>query len=311
MSKLLTYGGSVLAVLAGVLIALLFVSYAAFAQDGGSGRGGPPNTRITPTPYPTNVPSCNPHDANSCNIPPPTPTPYPTNVPSCNPHDANSCNIPPPTPTPYPTNVPSCNPHDANSCNIPPPTPVPPTETPTPVPPTNTPTPTPPTSTPTPLPTPPAVTGVSVAATTPFGTFKRVNIRWTFIPYAPTYRVERRIGSGGAWGSVLPLRDNGDDWTRQPRRSSDVYPASCAGRNYFRVSARGNGIRYRTAYGPPSASRSISTTALACPTPTPDPCGGPCPTPTNTPTPTPTPTPIPTDTPTPIANSAPAITYTN
>ena len=227
------------------------------AQDGGAGADlGPPNTRITPTPYPTNVPGCNPHYPSSCD---------------------------PPTPTP-----------------------VPPTETPTPVPPTNTPTPTPPTSTPTPLPTPPAVTGVSVAATTPFGTFKRVNIRWTFITYAPTYRVERRIGSGGAWGSVLPLRDNGDDWARQARTWGDVYPASCAGRNYFRVSAYGNGIRYRTAYGPPSASRSISTTALACPTPTPDPCGGPCPIPTDTPTPTPVPlTPTPTPTPTVTATPPP------
>ena len=48
------------------------VASRADAQDGGAvGKLGPPNTRITPTPYPTNVPSCNPHDANSCNIPPP------------------------------------------------------------------------------------------------------------------------------------------------------------------------------------------------------------------------------------------------
>ena len=93
---------------------------------------------------------------------------------------------PPPTPTPAPTPTPPPTPTPT-----PPAKPVPPTPTPAPVPaptPTDTPTPTP-----TALPTPPPVKDVSVKAATPFGGFQRVNVRWTYIPDAPTYRVERRV----------------------------------------------------------------------------------------------------------------------
>ena len=162
---------------------------------------------------------------------------------------------------------------------------VPPTPTPRP---TNTPTPTPtstatPSPTPTPLPTPPTVTGVSVTDSTPLGTTKRALVQWTYIPDAPTYRVERRVGNGGDWGTVLPLINRGDYQASQVRKWSDVYPASCEGTNYFRVFAYGNGIKYRHAYGPPSVSRSISTAALGCHIPTPTP--SPSPTPTSTPQP--------------------------
>ena len=141
------------------------------------------------------------------------------------------------------------------------------------------------TPSPTPLPTPPPVQDVTVKAATPFGAFHRVDIRWTYIPDAPTYGVERRIGTSGAWSSVSPLKDPGDDPAGQARKWGDLYPADCAGRNYFRVSAMGNGIKYATVYGPPSDIVSISPTAIGCPTPTP--------TFTNTPTPSPTPYPDP------------------
>ena len=175
----------------------------------------------------------------------------------------------PPTATPRPTNTPTPTPTS--------------TATPTPSPtPTVTPTPTP-SPTPTPLPTPPAVTGVSVTASTPYGTTKRARVQWTYIPDAPTYRVERRVGNGGDWGSVQPLTGSGDHQASQVRRWGNVYPASCEGTNYFRVLAYGNGIKYRHAYGPPSVSRSISTAALGCHIPTPTP--SPSPTPTSTPQP--------------------------
>ena len=249
-AALLNIGKATLQIVATVAL-LIAIAYVVISNPSAFGKGGDPwptSTPAPPTATPTPVAPFHPIE------PDPTPTPTPV----------------PPTSTPIP-------PTD---------TPVPPTYTPTPIPtplpPSPIPTDTPVPSTPTPLPTPPAVTGVSVTAATPFGTTKRANVQWTFIPDAPTYKVERRIGSGGSWGSVSPLTGGHGPEGRTPRTWGDVYPASCAATNYFRVSAYGNGIRYRHAYGPPSSTKSISTTALACtptPTPEPEPCGS-CPTPT-------------------------------
>ncbi len=247
-AALLNIGKATLQIVATVAL-LIAIAYVVISNPSAFGKGGDPwptSTPAPPTATPTPVAPFHPIE------PDPTPTPTPV----------------PPTSTPIP-------PTD---------TPVPPTYTPTPIPtplpPSPIPTDTPVPSTPTPLPKPPAVTGLSVTAATPFGTTKRANVQWTFIPDAPTYRVERRIGSGGSWGSVSPLTGGHGPEGRSARKSGDVYPASCDETNYFRVSAYGNGIRYRHAYGPPSSTKSISTTALECSLP-------PSPTPTHTPTPTP------------------------